>query len=977
MTLIKQDWVPLFEEFLKYIRINSKEVQAVDKHGAPLNLWLSQRMAIDCIVEGLSHGAHSFQFGKARQQGISTIFEALDIFWLATHDSMMGAYVIDKEKNLAAIRDKIKRYFNSFPKGFFGKKFTIENNNREFLLFSNGSRLDFLVAGVGKKATHWGEGKGYLFAHLTEVAKYGSPESLASFRSTLSESHPDRLFIYESTSSGLNHWKTQWDEFGRDKFGKRRLFIGFWGNDFNKISKEDPRYRVYGKEEPDPLEKELIDKVENDYGYKITREQLAWYRYRHSDSTVTESDMHENLPFTIEESFVATGHSFFQMNILQNEFERCGHLAYRGYKYVMGNDFWSVICEPIFEEHRKEEIVLRVWEEPVEGAWYVIGCDAAWGRGEDKDKHCLDDSTEILTKNGWRRYDEVSIGDKAVCFDLESEKYSYGEIQDKVVKKHIGKMYHFTSDGLDCLATPEHRMVMRYATPLRNGKMSKWKFKTADDAAKCANKGIWVVPFGGAPIGRGVDGLSLDMCRALGWILTDGHIKNPSYLGKGIRKRKKIRESITLVQAITTKKNNINISEAMAEVMKKICPEANVKILESSQPNRSPQLNCYVGAKCADVFLRWLDKDRNRIPRYILTNGSKEQLQSLFQGLLEGDGGWNKDRKVWEKVCPGHDSLLADDIQELASRLGYSATKSIQKAGKCGGEQWLIRLSKRTRHCIRRQKSYEEHYSGMVWCVTVPTGAFVARRNGKMFVTGNCIEVYRAFGDKLLQVAEYADNAIDTRQAAWVLAHLAGAYKNTLVNPEISGPGAVIITELENLREKMRIDPRFDVEKGRNPSWDEFLDNARWYLYRKADHWSAGMLKGMETTHKTKVQMMHLMRDKFVTDCIVVQSKPLVAEMMDVIQDGDSIEAPAPLHDDRVFATALAIRAWSDHWMMSLLQQGETYDNYLRAENGEVIDKSAKLVNNIILNYLQMAEEAAENPQIPPHQQWLYDKGFI
>lgn len=29
------------------------------------------------------------------------------------------------------------------------------------------------------------------------------------------------------------------------------------------------------------------------------------------------------------------------------------------------------------------------------------------------------------------------------------------------------------------------------------------------------------------------------------------------------------------------------------------------------------------------------------------------------------------------------------------------------------------------------------HYRGVVWCVRVPTGAFVARRNGKVFVTGN------------------------------------------------------------------------------------------------------------------------------------------------------------------------------------------------------------------------------------------------
>lgn len=627
MTLIKQDWVPLFEEFLKYIRINSKEVPAVDKHGAPLNLWISQKLALDTIVKGLEHGAHNFLFGKARQLGVSTLFETLDLFWLATHNGMMGAYIIDKEKNLPAIRDKIKRYFNSFPSGFFGKQFKIENDNKEFMLFSNNSRLDFITAGVGRKETNWGEGRGYAFIHATEVAKYGNAQGLASFRETLAETNPDRLFIYESTSKGLNHWKEMWTEFGRDTFGKRRLFLGWWSKDINTISRKDPRYRVYGVADPDPLEQELIDKVENDYGYKVTDEQLAWYRYKQSDSTVTEADMHQNLPWTIEESFVATGSSFFQMPTLQKEFERCGEISYRGYKYVMGNDFWSVVCEPIYDENRKEEIVLRVWEEPVEGAMYAIGCDAAWGRGEDKDKHC--------------------------------------------------------------------------------------------------------------------------------------------------------------------------------------------------------------------------------------------------------------------------------------------------------------------------------------------------------------ISVFRCFGDKLLQVAEYADNAIDTRQAAWVLAHLAGAYKNTLVNPEISGPGAVIITELENLRDRMRIDPKFDAEKGKNANWDDFLDNARWYLYRKADHWSAGMLKGFETHSKTKVQIMHLLRDKFVTECLILQSKPLIAEMMDVIQNGDSIEAPAPAHDDRVFAMALAVRAWSDHLMMHLLAQGETYESYLREQNGEPVDKSVKLFNNIVQGYFQRAEEQADNPQIPPHKQWLYDKGFI
>lgn len=627
MTLKKQDWVPLFLEFIKYIRINSKEVPAIDKLGAPLDLWPSQKMALDAIVNGMERGAHTFMIGKSRQLGISTVIETLDIFWLATHPGMMGAYVIDKEKNLPAIRDKIKRYFNSFPPGFFGRSFKIENDNKEFMLFSNGSRLDFLTAGVGKKETHWGEGKGYAFAHLTEVAKYGNAEGLASFRATLSESNPDRLFIYESTSKGFNHWRDMWEEFGEDEFRKRRIFVGWWGNPFNVIKKDSPAYSVFGAAEPDQIEQELIDKVKEDYGFSVSKQQLAWYRQEHK-STTSLAALHQNYPWTIEQSFVATGYSFFQQGLLQEELDRCRRIPYKGYKYIIGNDFWSVVCECIYDENRKEEITLRVWEEPDDDATYVIGCDPAHGRDEHNDRHA--------------------------------------------------------------------------------------------------------------------------------------------------------------------------------------------------------------------------------------------------------------------------------------------------------------------------------------------------------------ISVFRCFGDKIVQVAEYADNETGTRQAAWVLAHLAGAYKNCVVNVEAApGPGGVIMNELENLRERMRIDAKFDAAENKIDSWDDFLSNARWYLYKKPDHFAPGFVKGWESNWKTKVQIMEQLRDKYVTECIIIRSKPLVEEMMDVIRDGDSIGAPESAKDDRVIALALCNRAWIDSLMMPLLSQGETYEAYMNMTNGEPVDKSVKLMNNIVSEFFKNAQEKADIPRIDPHKQWLYDRGFI
>ena len=101
--------------------------------------------------------------------------------------------------------------------------------------------------------------------------------------------------------------------------------------------------------------------------------------------------------------------------------------------------------------------------------------------------------------------------------------------------------------------------------------------------------------------------------------------------------------------------------------------------------------------------------------------------------------------------------------------------------------------------------------------------------------------------------------------------------------------------------------------------------------------------------------------------------------MMNVIRDGDSIGAPesATTKDDRVIALALCNRAWIDSLMMPLLSQGDTYDAYIKSENGEPIDKSVKFINNIVGDFFKTAEEMAENPQMSPQEQWLRDKGFL
>ena len=160
------------------------------------------------------------------------------------------------------------------------------------------------------------------------------------------------------------------------------------------------------------------------------------------------------------------------------------------------------------------------------------------------------------------------------------------------------------------------------------------------------------------------------------------------------------------------------------------------------------------------------------------------------------------------------------------------------------------------------------------------------------------------FADKLVQVAEYADNTYETHQTAWVLAYLAGIYQNCVVNIELTGgAGRAVLREFDALRERLRAEVYQKVTDDRG--WDNFLYHARHYLYRKADSFSGGNVKSFDTNGRSKWEIMNQLRDSHSTDIMLINSGPLCSELLGVVQDGYEIGAPGRKEDDRVFAARL------------------------------------------------------------------------
>jgi hypothetical protein len=380
-------WMKQLEAFIADIRITSKEVSSTDGRGSPLVLWESQKRFLREIGEGLDAGIHKFVCLKSRQLGITTVSIAITVFWLAIHPDLIMCLVTDDDKKREANRKLITKYIESFPDGYFGSSFTITSNNRTGLMFSNGARLDLLVAGTKKKSIGWAEGVGYGAGHLTEVSNYGDVGGLRSLEEGFAQTNPHRLYMYETTAKGYNFFRTMFLK-GKNDLTTKSFFIGWWAGDTNRIERKDPRFNQHGLHAPSPEEKMKIERVKVMYGWKVTPEQLAWIRWREVDAGRQQDLLEQNQPWDEDEAFVQSGYSFFQTRTLNADIKALleDPPIFKGYRYQVEGDFYSfrlLSMDPEIDDIF--DVELKVWEEPIEGAKYAIGFDPAYGRNDHKD----------------------------------------------------------------------------------------------------------------------------------------------------------------------------------------------------------------------------------------------------------------------------------------------------------------------------------------------------------------------------------------------------------------------------------------------------------------------------------------------------------------------------------------------------------------------------------------------------------------
>jgi DNA-directed RNA polymerase II subunit RPB2 len=82
------------------------------------------------------------------------------------------------------------------------------------------------------------------------------------------------------------------------------------------------------------------------------------------------------------------------------------------------------------------------------------------------DKYCCyDNQTEILTENGWKFFEDLSLNDKVATL-IDNDTLEYREITDKYEYEHDGEMYKVIGNQVDLYVTMNHRMYIKHENDL-------------------------------------------------------------------------------------------------------------------------------------------------------------------------------------------------------------------------------------------------------------------------------------------------------------------------------------------------------------------------------------------------------------------------------------------------------------------------------------------------------------------------------
>ena len=309
---------------------------------------------------------------------------------------------------------------------------------------------------------------------------------------------------------------------------------------------------------------------------------------------------------------------------------------------------------------------------------------------------CFTDETEVMTERGFVNVSNVSVDDLVLQVD-NSMQGSFVKPVALIRKEFSGELIGYETLTTHTLTTPKHNLVFK--TP--KGRVFK---QQAQDKVSCG----WLIPKTTTVDGSGIK-LTNDEIKLVIAVCADGSLRN-RVVGNNA------------VHLAFTKERKINRMKS---------------ILENLQISYSSYINSYSNGKTYTTFNFILpdyivDK---LLPKSWLVEATLQQRLFILEELRYWDGHYQQ-KKLSMEFTSKYISEC-EFVQELAHTAGLYA--SVRHRTNEFGEWYRCCVSYSYKNATTQSVAkYTKPYSGMVYCVTVPSGMILTRHKGKVTVSGNC-----------------------------------------------------------------------------------------------------------------------------------------------------------------------------------------------------------------------------------------------
>lgn len=376
------------------------------------------------------------------------------------------------------------------------------------------------------------------------------------------------------------------------------------------------------------------------------------------------------------------------------------------------------------------------------GVRLIQGMTSAIDYNIDAFNRCMSEDAQVLTKEGWKLFGEVDIQkDLFATLDLKTKNLEYQKATDHIWKDYEGDMYHLKSKSLDVMVTPNHRILtQRRGRKFENSYTFTYAKDLYEELVHFENKtdNHRGVPLTSKWSGQEIPAQSFeygspghqdwimisgdDYCAFMGMYLSEGSLF------------KDVKASI---------KNGISIHQTKKSKAFKTFEALLSRILGKIPTYNKTGTRWSFGWRgmAHHVSLFGTDCYSKSIPSEIL-DATPRQQRIFWDYYLLGDGYINKHGQ--ERIYTTS-RKMADQLQELAQKMGYGANISItdptpyptQINGKIFKNRktiYIVILKKSDLSSIRIEKV---QYSGKIGCVSVPNQTILVRNKGKIMWTGN------------------------------------------------------------------------------------------------------------------------------------------------------------------------------------------------------------------------------------------------